>query len=81
MTWADEAAVVLGGRVHAGPVSSVLDDEQLLAAAGLRRPWPLELARRLGLAGDPRGVEDVLAHLAQTGTPCQPEAPCQPVAP
>lgn len=71
LAWADEAAVVVDGRVHAGPVTTLLDDEGMLRAAGLARPWPLELARRLGLPGDPRGLQDVVTLLARAGSRTQ----------
>lgn len=64
LAWADEAAVVVGGAVQTGPATTVLDDDALLRRAGLARPWPLELARRLGLAADPRGMDEVVAALA-----------------
>lgn len=63
LAWADEAAVVVDGRVQTGPVTGVLDDDDLLRSAGLARPWPLELARRLGLPADPRGMDEVVAAL------------------
>lgn len=63
LAWADEGAVVADGRVQTGPVTTVLDDESTLRRAGLTRPWPLELARRLGLVGEPRGMDDVVALL------------------
>lgn len=61
LAWADEAAVVVDGRVRQGPAGEVLDDAELLSAARLHRPWPLELAHRLGLAGSPRDLDDVHA--------------------
>ncbi|WP_369819260.1 energy-coupling factor ABC transporter ATP-binding protein [Tessaracoccus sp. ZS01] len=62
LAWADEVAVVVDGRVRQGPVS-LLNDAALLTAARLHRPWPLELAGRLGLAGTPRHLDDVTALL------------------
>ncbi|MFD0867501.1 ATP-binding cassette domain-containing protein, partial [Tessaracoccus lubricantis] len=62
LAWADEVAVVVDGQVRQGPVS-LLGDADLLAAARLHRPWPLELAARLGLAGTPRHLDDVTALL------------------
>lgn len=60
LAWADEAAVVASGRLTQGPVTDVLADAALLAEAGLRRPWPLELAARLGLSGRPRTLAQAL---------------------
>ena len=62
--WADEAAVVVEGRVHQGPATQLLADGSLLERAGLRRPWPLELALRLGLDSRPRTLDDLYAALA-----------------
>ncbi|WP_240322702.1 energy-coupling factor ABC transporter ATP-binding protein [Austwickia chelonae] len=59
LSWADDAAVVHSGTVTSGPVTELLDDAALLGRAGLARPWPLELARRVGLPGRPRTLEAV----------------------
>ena len=64
LAWADDAAVGGEGRGQGGPVGAVLSDDAALRAAGLTRPWPLELARRLSLTGYPRGMDDVVALLA-----------------
>lgn len=61
--WADEVAVVTGGRVRQGAALDVLNDLDTLTAAHLHRPWPLELAARLGLPGRPRDLDDVEALL------------------
>lgn len=58
LAWADEVAVVVDGAVQQGPVS-LLGDEALLRSARLHRPWPLELAARLGLPGTPRHLDDI----------------------
>lgn len=63
LAWADEAAVVVDGSVRQGPTVELLDDADLLASARLHRPWPLELAARLGLAARPRTLDDVAAAL------------------
>nr|WP_219106603.1 ATP-binding cassette domain-containing protein [Austwickia sp. TVS 96-490-7B] len=66
LAWADDAAVVGGGRVVAGPVEVVLDDPQVLTRAGLTRPWALELAAQLGLPGRPRTL-DAVVDLIRSG--------------
>ncbi|WP_040159953.1 energy-coupling factor ABC transporter ATP-binding protein [Nigerium massiliense] len=70
LAWADEAAVVEGGRVTTGPVVDVLSDPGLLDRAHLRRPWPLEVVRRLGIDAAPRCVDDVVTLLS--GEPRRP---------
>ena len=67
LAWADDAAVVTGGAVVAGPVAQILDEKDLLSTAGLARPWPLELARRLRLAARPRDLDGVVSMLAERG--------------
>lgn len=64
LAWADEAAVVADGRVLQGPTPEVLDDADLLVRARLHRPWPLELASRLGIPGRPRHLDEVHALLS-----------------
>ena len=49
MAWADEAIVMFDGQATQGPASQLLSDADLLTKARLRMPWPIELARRLGL--------------------------------
>lgn len=63
LAWADDAALVVDGRVESGPVADLLDRGDLVERAGLARPWPLELARRLGLDGRPRDLEELVALL------------------
>ncbi|MEP7161995.1 MAG: ATP-binding cassette domain-containing protein [Dermatophilaceae bacterium] len=63
LAWGDDAALVVDGSVHSGPVEELLDDADLLARAHLARPWPLETARRLGLAGRPRDLDALVALL------------------
>lgn len=65
LAWADIAAVVCAGKVTCGPVAAVLDDACLLAEAGLARPWPLELARRLSLPARPRDLDEVTGLLTE----------------
>jgi len=62
--WADEAAVVADGSVTQGPVADVLDDADLLRRSRLDRPWPLELAARLGLPDRPRTLAEVATLLS-----------------
>lgn len=75
LAWADEAAVVADGRVRQGPVAELLDDDELLARARLHRPWPLELAARLGLHGRPRHLDEMAALLQRSAQNPTEEAP------
>ncbi|MDN5563136.1 MAG: ATP-binding cassette domain-containing protein [Luteococcus sp.] len=63
LAWGEQAAVVLDGTVRQGPVTDILADQTLLAAARLHRPWPLELAARLGLGVAPRHLDDIVTAL------------------
>jgi len=63
LAWASDAVVVTGGRSVQGPVTDLLADPDLLAAAHLRMPWPLVLARRCGWPVQPRDLDEVLAVL------------------
>lgn len=65
LSWADEVAVVSEHRVRQGP-PQLMEDEELLASARLRRPWQLDLCGRLGLPIDPlpRTVDDVAERIA-----------------
>lgn len=63
--WADVAAVVVDHTVVQGNPFDLLSDAELVKAARLKRPWPLELADRLGFADHPRdldGMEAILRH-------------------
>jgi cobalt/nickel transport system ATP-binding protein len=70
LRWADEVAVVVGGRVVQGRPEDVLADDALLASARLDRPWALTVGarlRELGLlpAGSlPRDAAALLAAVA-----------------
>ncbi|AZZ43126.1 cobalt ABC transporter ATP-binding protein [Acidipropionibacterium jensenii] len=61
LAWADEALVVVDHQVVQGPIDQLLADAELIERAHLELPWPLDLARRLGLEGRPRTVEEVVA--------------------
>jgi cobalt/nickel transport system ATP-binding protein len=50
--WADEVAVVVDGRVVAGPADVLLADAELLRAAHLGPAWAPAVHRLLGLLGD-----------------------------
>lgn len=66
LDWADEVLVLTTEGVRHGDPLEVLDDPELLSRARLSRPWPLELAARLGLSRDlrPRNLEDVARLLS-----------------
>lgn len=58
--WADEAAVLVDGRLTVGPPAGLLGDADLVSGARLRRPFVLEAAERLGVAASrPRSVNDL----------------------
>jgi cobalt/nickel transport system ATP-binding protein len=61
LSWSDEVVALTPDGVRHGDPVEVLDDADLLARARLHRPWPLELAARLGLPPDakPRTLMDV----------------------
>ena len=71
LRWADDAALLTPSGVSTGPVAGMLARTELLAAAGLRLPWGLTVARLLrshGLLADgdpgPRTPEELAAALA-----------------
>ena len=67
LRWADEVAVVVGGRVVQGRPDDVLGDDALLAPARLDRPWALTVGarlRELGLLPDGALPRDAAALLA-----------------
>ncbi len=64
LSWATTAIIVTDGRTRQGPVEELLGDDELVAAAHLRTPWPLELAKRLGWSERPRGMAEVAERLA-----------------
>lgn len=65
LKWADEIVVLTPEGVRHGDPLEVLDDTDLLARARLSRPWPLELAARLGLPRDdrPKSLDEVVRLL------------------
>lgn len=63
LAWADAVAVVVDRRVVQGDPPALLNDAALMTRAGLRRPWPLVLAARLGVPGLPRTLDEVAALL------------------
>lgn len=69
LSWAEEVAVVAGGVVSQGPAADVLSDDELLSKAHLRRPWPLEVAARCGLAVRPTTIDELLAALSPSDRP------------
>lgn len=81
--WADEVAVLHRGAVlRQGPPEVVLQDAALLASAGLRTPWVLEVGRRLAAtgwippaAGLPRTREELLAGLPDRDGSTRPRDP------
>lgn len=66
LAWAEEVAVVSAGKVRQGPAAELLSDDQLLRSAGLRQPWPLELAARLNLGTRPRSIDELLVALGSS---------------
>ena len=60
---ATQVAVVAGGKLTVGEPVGVLNDVDLLASARLTRPWPLELASRLGLDARPRTLDEMVRCL------------------
>lgn len=70
--WADEVAVVRSGSVAQDALTKVLTDRAVLAGAGLRLPWPVQLLREMGHEIDPlappRTVPDVARALSGPGS-------------
>lgn len=65
LEWADEALVVVDHHVVQGPIDELLADADLIAHAHLELPWPLALARRLGLEGRPRNLDEVVELIGE----------------
>lgn len=61
LRWSEEVAVVVDGGVCQGPGVQLLSDGDLLRRAHLSRPWPLELAMRLGWSARPTSLDEVVA--------------------
>ncbi|MGW8375521.1 ATP-binding cassette domain-containing protein [Streptomyces sp. ODS28] len=87
LLWADDAAVLTREGVRTGPVDTLLADQDLLAAGGLRRPWGMAAAAALrhhGLlapdAPGPRTAEQLDGWAEGEGTPAgtPPSAPDKP---
>lgn len=68
LSWADDAAVVTGGRVRSGPAVEVLS--HVPEGSRLRAPWIVELTDRLGLDTSthrtPRTLDDMVEVLGRT---------------
>ena len=78
--WADEVAVVAGGRVVTGPAAEVLGDAELLTASGLTPAWAPAVAAllaRAGVPGHPRTAAELHALLVAhpTGVDRRPGVP------
>ncbi|MFC8370766.1 energy-coupling factor ABC transporter ATP-binding protein [Streptomyces sp. NPDC057238] len=74
LRWADDAALLTPSGAHTGPAADMLARTELLAAAGLRLPWGVTVARLLraqglltGTAAGPRTPEE-LASLVTAST-------------
>ncbi|WP_411913979.1 energy-coupling factor ABC transporter ATP-binding protein [Acidipropionibacterium timonense] len=65
LAWAQEALIVVDHTVVQGPIDTLLADADLVERAHLHLPWPLELARRLGLAVRPRTMDEVVEALGK----------------
>lgn len=69
LQWADSVAVVHTGVVQQGDPRQLLAQAELVAAARLRAPWPLEMAARLASSGKvadgarPRNVNEVCSEI------------------
>lgn len=61
--WADDVAVVAGGRVRTGPAPDVLDDAELLGRARLGPAWAPAVARLLDALGHTGPVPGTAAEL------------------
>ncbi|GAA4126901.1 ATP-binding cassette domain-containing protein [Nocardioides fonticola] len=64
--WADEVAVLVGGRAVVGDPGVLLADDDLLRQAALASPWQARVLRAAGAAiptPRPRDAEDVVAAL------------------
>ncbi len=81
LSWADEVAVVVDGRVVQGQPDVVLGDDGVIARARLDRPWALTVGarlRQLGLlpAGPlPRDAATLLSALPTSTVPVAPGPP------
>lgn len=73
--WADDVAVVAGGRVRSGSAAALLGDPDLLAAARLGPAWAPAVARLLGELGHPGPPPRTAAelHALLATTPSHPQ--------
>lgn len=66
--WADAVAILVDGRISCGPPAALLADENLLAAARLRRPLLSQTASALGLNPDEiRRLPELIAAAERAG--------------
>ncbi|MGW0468652.1 ATP-binding cassette domain-containing protein [Streptomyces sp. NPDC003027] len=76
LRWADEAAVLSPEGLRTGPITDLLADDALLAAARLRQPWGMAVTRLLRAQGllpegeeGPRTAEELAAWAGVPGAP------------
>ncbi|MFJ8667691.1 ATP-binding cassette domain-containing protein [Streptomyces sp. NPDC093600] len=76
LRWADEAAVLSPEGLRTGPITDLLADDALLAAARLRQPWGMAVTRLLHAHGllpegekGPRTAEELAAWSGVPGGP------------
>nr|WP_269811294.1 ATP-binding cassette domain-containing protein [Kineosporia rhizophila] len=67
LAWSDEVVVLSGGTAQQGTAAQLLDDDEVLERARLRRPWVLAVTsrlRRLGVLGPQTAARDEAGLLA-----------------
>ncbi|GFG54199.1 cobalt ABC transporter ATP-binding protein [Mycolicibacterium agri] len=75
LEWADSVGVVETGTVRQGDPRLLLAEQELVAAARLRSPWPLELAASLASSGriadgaTPRNIKEVCQEIERGSSP------------
>lgn len=78
LRWADDAAVLAGGRLHTGPAEDLLTDVELLRSAHLRPTWAHAVAalmRKHGLpfeGGLPHTAAELVRHTETIPEPVTP---------